>query len=178
MNLTGSIASRVSLTVIRCAPRTGHSIADCGLGSLLEMRNAERGMRNSTKKVLLHSTVGCRKLASTTRNPRSAFRVPHSQKAPCPAARSLARQYSQHPRAFPSRPSCMQAHRRSGPNKMHAILFQLFDVPLRRGILPHRRVHRGGDQDRCVRCEICRREKVVSDAVGELRDDVRGRRHD
>ncbi len=67
-----------------------------------------------------------------------------------------------------------------GAEDRDAIAAQQGDVALRRGVVPHLAVHRGGDEERAVAREARRREQVVGEAVGELGEEVgaRGRDHD
>ena len=90
-------------------------------------------------------------------------------------ARSTARKMSSGSARRP-RPSSPAA---SGPDdrtdEHGASLGERRDVRGRRGMLPHAGVHRGRQDQRAGRLEQGRREQVVGDPRGELRDDV-GRR--
>ena len=52
------------------------------------------------------------------------------------------------------------------------------DVRLRRGVVPHVRVHRRGDEHRRARREVQRGQKIIGKSVRELRETVGGGRRD
>ena len=60
----------------------------------------------------------------------------------------------------------------AGLDDEHAALPQHFKVGLRRRMLPHVYVHGRSHNHRRLGREVERREKIVGDALGELRDDV------
>ena len=65
-----------------------------------------------------------------------------------------------------------------GAEDRHAVVSQLPNVALVRGVLPHLPVHRGCDGKRAFACQTERREQVVAEAVRDFREEVRGCRRD
>ncbi len=65
-----------------------------------------------------------------------------------------------------------------GIDDVNAAGAQGCEILLRRGMLPHVYVHRGGDDDRSFRGEIESGEKIFGDAVREFSEDVGGGRSD
>ncbi len=64
------------------------------------------------------------------------------------------------------------------PHDLRATLDEEGEVRLRRRVLPHRRVHRGRDQERASVRKRRLREQVVREPVREPRERVRGQRSD
>ena len=60
----------------------------------------------------------------------------------------------------------------------HAARRERVEIAPHRLVLEHLRVHRRREQHRRARRDVERRQEIVGDAVGELADDVRGRRRD
>ncbi len=61
-------------------------------------------------------------------------------------------------------------------NHAHTALAQNFEIGLRRRVVPHVHIHRRSNQDRSLRGQVHRGQKIVGDAMGEFGKDIGRRR--
>jgi hypothetical protein len=79
-------------------------------------------------------------------------------------------------RPIPTRPSASSPS--AGADHLRPALDEEREVRLRRGVLPHRGVHRRGDDERAAMRQGGLGQKIVGVAVRETREGVRGERRD